>query len=127
MLKIFLMWVAFIPVPIINGTLRESWYKAKVGEFGANVIGFLVLSIFFLIYTYLFFKNDLGSLGTSRLFLMGGIWLGLTLVFEFGMGFMGGRSWNYMLADYNLFKGRLWPLVLIIIFFAPLIIKQIIK
>lgn len=127
MLKIFLMWVAFIPVPIINGTLRESWYKAKVGELGANVIGFLVLSVFFLIYTYLFFKNELGSFSTSRLFLMGGIWLGLTLVFEFAIGLMGGRSWRYMLADYNLFKGRLWPLVLVIIFFAPFIIKQVTK
>lgn len=126
MLKIFLMWAAFIPVPIINGTLREGWYKAKVGEFGANVIGCVVLSAFFLTYTYLFFKNDLGGFSTSKLLLIGGIWLGLTLVFEFGIGLMGGRSWGYMLSDYNLFKGRLWPLVLVVIFFAPFIVKKII-
>ncbi len=127
MLKIFLMWVAFIPVPIINGSLREGCYKSKVGEFGANVIGFFVLSVFFLLYTYLFFKNDLGGFSAGRLFLIGGIWLGLTLAFEFGMGLTAGRSWSYMFADYNIAKGRLWPLVLIVILFAPLIIKQVIK
>lgn len=111
-------------MPIINGALRESWYKAKAGELGANVIGFFILSVFFLLYTYLFFKNDLGGFSAGKLFLTGGIWLGLTLVFEFGLGLLGGRSWGYMLADYNLFKGRLWPLVLAVIFFAPFIVKK---
>lgn len=121
------MWLVFIPVPIINGGLREGWYKARAGEFGSNIIGFVVLSAFFLLYTYLFFKNQIGEFSTGRLFLMGGIWLGLTLVFEFGMGIVTGRSWSYMLADYNILKGRLWPLVLIVIFFAPHIIKRVIK
>jgi hypothetical protein len=121
------MWFAFIPVPVINGALREGWYKARVGEFGSNIIGFVVLSSVFLLYTYLFFKNQIGELSTGRLFLMGGIWLGLTLVFEFGIGLAGGRSWSYMLADYNILKGKLWPFILTVIFFAPQIIKRMLK
>jgi hypothetical protein len=31
-----------------------------------------------------------------------------------------GNSWEKLLADYNLFRGRIWALVLIIILFAPL-------
>ena len=125
MFKIILMWFLFIPIPIINGILRESWYKKKVGEFGTNIVGFLVLSSVFLLYTYFFFRNQMASFGASKLFLIGTLWLGMTLLFEFGMGIVSGRSWKYMLADYNVLKGRLWPLTLIIIFLAPLIIKFI--
>jgi hypothetical protein len=31
-----------------------------------------------------------------------------------------GNSWEKLLADYNLFRGRIWVLVLIVILFAPL-------
>ena len=125
MIKIILMWVLFIPIPFINGVLREGWYKKKVGEIGSNIIGFFVLSSVFLIYTYLFFKNQILSFSNTEIFLMGTLWLTMTLIFEFGMGVVTGRSLEYMLADYNILKGRLWPLTLVIIFLAPFIIKLI--
>jgi hypothetical protein len=126
MFKIILMWFLFIPIPIINGFLRESWYKKKVGELGANIVGFFVLSSIFLVYTYLFFKNQISNFHNNEIFLIGSLWLVMTLIFEFGIGLITGRSWKYMLADYNVLKGRLWPLNLIIIFLAPFIIKLIV-
>ena len=36
-------------------------------------------------------------------------WLALTILFEFGFGhFVAGHSWQTLLADYNIFAGRLW-------------------
>ena len=58
---------------------------------------------------------------------MGLFWLIATLIFEFSMGFFGGRSIEYMLADYNILKGRLWPLCLATITFSPFIVKMILK
>ena len=49
------MWLCFIPIPFINGILREAWYKKKIGEFWSNVVGVKFLSLSFLIYVYLFF------------------------------------------------------------------------
>lgn len=125
MLKIILMWFLFIPVPILNGILRESWYKAKIGELGANIVGVFVLSSIWILYTFLFFKNQIFEFSNSKLIMTGVLWLFMTLIFEFGMGFAAHRSWDYMLADYNILKGRLWPVFLIIVVFSPYIIKLI--
>lgn len=127
MSKILLMWLLFIPVPIINGTLREFWYKKFLSELGTNITGTLVLSLTFLLYVYLFFRNDISDFSTKQLIVMGAIWLVMTLIFEFGMGLLAGRSWNYMLADYNLMKGKLWPLFLVILFLSPFIIRLIVR
>jgi len=123
MLKIILMWLCFTPVPFLNGILREKWYKKKIGELKSNIAGAIILSSFFLLYTYLFFKNEIIYFSTGKLLLMGFIWLIMTLIFEFGMGIVSGRSLRYMLADYNIFKGRLWPLFLLVVLFSPLLIR----
>jgi len=123
MLKIILMWLCFTPVPFLNGILREKWYKKKIGELKSNIVGAIILSSFFLLYTYLFFKNEIIYFSTGKLFLMGAVWLIMTLIFEFGMGIISGRSLRYMLADYNIFKGRLWPLFLLVVLFSPLLIR----
>ena len=55
------------------------------------------------------------------LLLIGALWLTLTVVFEFGFGhYVIGHPWKYLLADYNIFKGRLWSLVLLVTFVSPL-------
>lgn len=121
------MWLLFIPIPIINGILRESWYKPKIGELYTNIVGVFILSSVWILYTYLFFKNNIFNFSVGKLFLLGFIWLAMTLIFEFGMGILAGRSWDYMLADYNILKGRLWPLFLFVVFWSPFILRFILK
>lgn len=124
--RIIIMWLLFLPVPVINGLLREMWYKPIVGELLAGQIGTVAVSAVFLLYVYLFFKNALSALSSRQLLLMGGIWLILTLIFEFGIGIAAGRSWSYMLSDYNVLKGRIWPLLLAIVFTSPFIVRMIV-
>ena len=53
---------------------------------------------------------------------IGAVWLALTLLFEFGYGhFAAGKSWAELLADYNVLRGRVWPLVLLMTAPAPLL------
>jgi hypothetical protein len=47
------------------------------------------------------------------------VWLVLTVAFEFGFGRARGCSWELLLHDYNLFAGRLWLLVLLMVLCAP--------
>ena len=127
MIKMILMWILFIPIPVINGLLRDFWYKNKIGELGANIVGFFALSSIFIFYVYLFFGKNIQSFSIKKLIFMGVFWLLMTLIFEFSMGFLGGRSLEYILADYNIFKGRLWPLCLVAISISPFIVKFITK
>jgi len=56
--------------------------------------------------------------------LIGIAWLALTVAFEFGFGrSVAHASWQDLLADYDLRKGRLWPLVLAWINLGPAVIR----
>ena len=55
---------------------------------------------------------------------VGVAWLALTIAFEFGFGrLVAHTSWRELLADYDLRKGRLWPLVLAWIALGPAVIR----
>jgi hypothetical protein len=42
------------------------------------------------------------------------------VAFEFLFGhYLGGATWESLLADYDLRQGRLWPLVLVTVLVAP--------
>jgi len=127
LLKIFLMWLLFLPVPVFNGFIRDKWYKHVLGELPAHIVGTIGVSLVFLFYVFLFFKKTILENTLSELFMMGAIWLILTIIFEFGIGLAAGRSWEYMLSDYNIIKGRIWPLLLSIVFFSPVTIRELLK
>jgi lysylphosphatidylglycerol synthetase-like protein (DUF2156 family) len=51
---------------------------------------------------------------------IGVTWTAMTVAFEFGFGhYVAKQSWQSLLADYDLPRGRLWPLVLVAIAAAP--------
>jgi hypothetical protein len=53
---------------------------------------------------------------------VGALWVGLTVAFEFGFGhYVMGAPWEVLLADYDILRGRLWPLVLAANLVAPLL------
>ena len=57
--------------------------------------------------------------------MIGAMWLGLTLAFEFLVGhYVFHTSWNELLADYNLLNGRLWLLVLATTLIAPRLVMR---
>jgi hypothetical protein len=53
--------------------------------------------------------------------LIGVEWVVVTLAFEFLAGhYLFGNSWDRLLADYNVLRGRIWPLVPLTVLLAPL-------
>jgi hypothetical protein len=51
---------------------------------------------------------------------IGLLWLVLTLGFEFLFGhYVFGNSWDMLLEDYNLSRGRIWILVPVLVLVAP--------
>ncbi len=52
---------------------------------------------------------------------IGLLWVGLTLSFEFLAGhYLFKKSWAELLTDYDLTRGRIWVVVLVVALFAPL-------
>jgi len=56
----------------------------------------------------------------SHAWKIGGVWLGLTLAFEFLAGhYLFGNSWHKLLADYDVLAGRIWVFLPIVALISP--------
>jgi hypothetical protein len=114
-----LWWFAFPFIAIFNATLRELIYKKPLGDLAAHQISTATgIVIFAIVFYFIFKKWKIES--TKHAILLGIIWLGLTILFEFGFGhYIMGNSWQKLLHDYNLAERRVWSLFLVWITIAP--------
>jgi hypothetical protein len=113
-------WIMLVILAIINGIIRNSFYSRQLGELLAHQVSTIVFCVTIMAFSYLFFKY-LCVTGTKKDYLyIGFMWLCLTVAFEFLFGhYIAGHTWEHLLADYNVFKGRIWILVLIVTATAP--------
>jgi len=120
------VWFIFVVAAILNGVFRESFITPKLGEHAGHIISTIIFICVILFGTYLFITNLKINYTRLDLFLIGAFWLVLTILFEFVFGhYVMGNSWDTLLADYNLLNGRVWSLVLVTTFIAPLLIGTI--
>ena len=57
---------------------------------------------------------------------IGTTWVALTVAFEFSFGhYVAKQSWQTLLADYNLRRGRLWPVVLAAVATMPMAAREL--
>ncbi len=119
--KHILWWFIFPFVGILNGVLREATYKNFVGDLTAHQISTVTGILFFgIIFYFIFKKWEIKSV--KHAILIGLIWLGLTILFEFGFGhYIMGNSWQKLLHDYNIAEGRVWSLFLVWLTIAPFV------
>jgi len=105
-------------IAVINGALRDLWYKAFLGELAAHQLSTITLILFFAL--FIAFVNQVFTPSSSKqALLVGFVWVVMTLSFEFGFGRWRGNSWNTLFEDYNFFEGRLWIFIPVWLFIAP--------
>ncbi len=123
--KYILGWFGMMMLAIINGSIRETVYLHEAGYIAAHQISTALLVL--LISAYVWILTGKWRLETARsAWTVGLLWLGLTLLFEFGFGrYIAGRQWEHLLFEYNLAAGRIWILVPIWVFFAPPLIRRL--
>lgn len=131
-IKIYLyalgMWLIFMIAAILNGLFRNSFITPRVGEHAGHIISTIIFIIIILIGTYIFINSLKMNYSTTHLLLIGVFWLILTILFEFVFGhYIAGHPWSKLLADYNILKGRVWILVLLTTFIAPLLVGSVFK
>jgi hypothetical protein len=115
------IWLVLIVAEIIHGILRAIALVPIIGEFRSNQIGVFTGSSIILLIAY-FAIRWIGAKRPSELLLVGLIWLFLTVAFEVFFGrFVVGLTWERIASDYNLLKGGLMPLGLLVLLVSPVI------
>ncbi len=123
--RFILAWFGIMILAIANGAMRNSIYKAWVGELRAHQISTLILMILMFLFTYLI-RDWLHIYTNQAAWQCGLLWFGMTILFEFGFGhWVVGKSFTKLLYDYNVFAGRVWLLILLFTLILPFIIKQL--
>ncbi len=123
--KYLIGWLPLVAVGILNGIIREIGYKKYVGDLTAHQISTLTGII--LVSFYIWWLTGKWEIGTSsQALIIGVIWLGMTVAFEFLFGhYVVRQPWSKLFHDYNFLKGRIWVVVLIWITIAPLVFYKI--
>ncbi|MBE0627827.1 MAG: hypothetical protein IH606_23795 [Burkholderiales bacterium] len=106
-------------VSVANGVLRDFTYGRHMDELSAHQLSTAasVLLLGLLIRGY---TRICPPAAAQEAAFIGLLWLALTVAFEFlFFHYAGGHSWPDLLDNYNLMKGRLWPVVLVWIAIAP--------
>ncbi|RYZ24691.1 MAG: hypothetical protein EOO10_20165, partial [Chitinophagaceae bacterium] len=98
LVKYALLWLPMLIIAIMNGFLREFFIKKHVNDLTAHQLSTLALIVFFAVYIW-FIITRFPPGSASDAMLIGMLWLGLTLIFEFGFGRWRGNSWQTLLAD----------------------------
>jgi hypothetical protein len=113
------MWFVLLVAMMANGAFRVGVLQPRFGEGLARQLACLSGIGIILALTTLFVRRLRGT-RSAQLWAIGAFWLGLTVAFEFGFGrYVSGESWQALFADYQIGRGRLWPLVLLTTLTAP--------
>ena len=124
-LRYILAWIPMIFIGIINGMIREGTYGKYLSELRAHQVSTAVGIVLFGVYIWLVTRLwKIESL--TQAIVIGIIWLGLTVAFEFSFGhYVAGQPWSKLLSDYNILAGRVWIVVLLWIALAPLLFYRL--
>jgi hypothetical protein len=121
LLKALVVWFLTLAVAVANGALRVFVIDPLAGEATGHIASSLLLCVFIIAIAGLTVRW-IGANDPRSLFTVGGAWLALTLAFEFlGGHYLFHKSWDVLLANYDIPGGRIWVLVLVTTFFAPLL------
>src|SRR5690348_9366233 len=113
------LWLAMLVISIINGGLRDFTYGKHMAELHAHQLS-TVISVLLLGLVMWLFTRHYPSASAKQAWLLGTLWAGLTLAFEFlFFHYVGKHSWPELLANYDVLHGRVWVFVVMWLFIAP--------
>lgn len=109
------VWLLIAVLAVLNGFLREAILQPLLGTRLALPVSGVVLALIVLIVTFVCFRWLAGPY-----WLIGIQWVVMTLLFEFGFGhYVAGKSWPELLQTFNMLRGDLFVLVLLVSLIAP--------
>ncbi len=126
-MKIIVSWLILMVLAIINGAIRDFLYLNKIGKEWAHRVSTITLMLLILVFSIIF--NNLGYVSDTKESITIGVWwFILTLGFEFIAGhYLFKKSWEELLENYKINKGKLWiliPIEVLVINYVIIITKQ---
>ena len=113
------IWILLVSVAAFNGAMREKLLVLLLGSQLALPLSGVLLSILIFLIT-LFLVPSLRLSVSWQYWLVGAMWLLLTVIFEFVFGhYVTGTSWSRLLEAFNVVTGNLLVLVLITTTVSP--------
>lgn len=114
-----LAWTLLPFAAVANGVLRDTTYGKGMGETASHSLAVAPLAAVVGLWAGLLARW--WPLPSRRAAVrVGLLWLVLTLAFETGLGRVRGMSARDQLAEYDVRRGKLWPLSLVAVALAPL-------
>ena len=118
--RYFILWIPMIVIAFTNATFRQLVFIRYTSELRAHQLSTFTLIVLCSMYVWLIFPH-LHISNIQQAFVAGGLWVSLTVLFEFTLGFLTGKSMSFLLRDYHLMAGRIWLFFLLWLFLLPYI------
>jgi hypothetical protein len=113
-----LAWLALPVFAVLNGLVRDTTYGPSMGYEWSHAVS--VAPLFVAVVAWAVWVARRWPLQDRWTGLrVGMVWLALTLAFELALGSLQGLSMGEMLAEYDITRGRLWPLIPLTALLAP--------
>lgn len=122
------VWFVILLFAVLNGVLRDFVYAPWVGDSVANQISSVLLCLIILGISCVFVWVGRFEESPSVYIYLGLVWVILTVAFEFlFFHYVTNHSWEELLGKYNIFKGNLWLLVVVMTGLSPWIASRLVK
>ena len=119
MWRYVLAWIGMLVLAIANGALRQATFGTVLPELRAHQLSTLLGSVLIGAFMWVVLRRWPPASRREAL-AIGLLWLALTVTFECFMGLvLLQRPLAQVLADYNIFGGRVWLLFLLWLAVAP--------
>jgi len=116
--KSLLIWLAIIPLAILNGGLRQEVLNPLLGEKIGEPLSCVLLCLIIFALCW-FFISRIGQGTTKTYWKIGFLWIILTVLFETGFGLLLGYSFAELMKAYDITSGNLWLIVVLFTGIAP--------
>lgn len=112
-------WVLLAILMSANGIFRELVLRPSLGSTAADIIS-AALGIAIILLATRYLLRPLVGRPMSQLAGASAILVALTVAFEVLVGhYVDRKSWSELVGDYAIWRGRLWPIVLLILALTP--------
>lgn len=116
--RLLSVWLLLAVLMPLNGALREFGFKKWMSVQAAEVLSVVTGIAVILVTTFALFRIRPGE-PTARLVAQSVTLVALTVAYEFAIGLKGGQSFSELASHYAIWRGELWPLVLVALAATP--------
>lgn len=115
------MWVLLLGAAVLNGGIREALIIPRTGDLAGHAISTVSLCLLILLIGWIT-VGWISPVSPREAWVIGSVWVVLVVAFEFIAGhYLFGTSWDRLFENYNVARGRIWPLVLVTTAVTPYI------